>query len=76
MPTDTRTRQAPSTQARWAIPAAGAVVGGLLVALVVGGGAAPTSLEGIAGPGPLVSWGLPLLRAVATTEQPKKRITH
>ena len=67
MPTDTRTRQAPSTQARWAIPAAGAVVGGLLVALVVGGGAAPTSLEGIAGPGPLVSWGLPLLRAVATT---------
>ena len=67
MPTDTRTRQAPSTQARWAIPAAAAVVGGLLVGLVVGGGAAPTSLEGIAGPGPLVSWGLPLLRAVATT---------
>jgi putative copper resistance protein D len=38
-----------------------------LVGLVVGGGAAPTSLEGIAGPGPLVSWGLPILRASATT---------
>ncbi len=67
MPTDVLTRKPPSTQARWAIPAAAAIVGGRLVGLVVGGGAAPTSLEGIAGPGPLVSWGLPILRASATT---------
>ncbi len=66
MPTEVLTKQPSSTQARWVIPAAAAIVGGLLVGLVVGGGAAPTSLEGIAGPGPLVSWGLPILRATAT----------
>lgn len=66
MPTDTLTRKAPSTQARWAIPAAAALVGGLLVALVVGGGATETTVGDLAGPGPLVGWGLPILRSVAT----------
>src|SRR5690606_41677067 len=58
--------RAPSPQARWAIPAAAAGVGGLLVGVVVGGGAAETAVGDLAGPGPLVSWGLPILRSVAT----------
>jgi len=66
VPTDTRPRARATGQARWVLPAAVALVGGLLVGLVVGGGASEPAAAEIAGPGPLVSWGLPTLKLVAT----------
>ncbi len=66
MPTDTRRRPRASSQARWVLPAVIALVGGLLVGLVVGGGASEPVAAEIVGPGPLVSWGLPILRLIAT----------
>ncbi len=52
--------------ARWVLPVAILAVAGLAVGLIVGGGTAePVSAE-IAGPGPLVAWGLPILRLIAT----------
>jgi putative copper resistance protein D len=48
------------------VPVAVLLVAGLLVGLVVGGGAREVAGEQIAGPGPLVNWGLPLLKVVAT----------
>ncbi len=51
---------------RWVLPVAVLAVAGLAVGLIVGGGTAePVSAE-IAGPGPLVAWGLPILRLIAT----------
>ena len=52
--------------ARWVLPVAILAVAGLAVGLIVGGGTAePVSAE-IAGPGPLLAWGLPILRLIAT----------
>lgn len=52
--------------ARWVLPVAILAGAGLAVGLIVGGGTAePVSAE-IAGPGPLVAWGLPILRLIAT----------
>lgn len=51
---------------RWLLPVAVFAAAGLAVGLVVGGGATEQLSEEIAGPGPLVAWGLPVLRLVAT----------
>ncbi len=66
MPTSTSTRPARPGLTRWVVPVALVAVFGLVVGLVVGGGASQAAAEQIAGPGPLVAWGLPLVRLVST----------
>ncbi|MCU0294718.1 MAG: hypothetical protein MUD05_01540, partial [Candidatus Nanopelagicales bacterium] len=66
MPTDTDTRTSRPALANRIIPVALVALLGLLVGLVVGGGADEALAEQIAGPGPLVAWGLPIVRLVAT----------
>jgi putative copper resistance protein D len=52
---------------RWTLPVGVVLVLGLLVGLSVGGGAQSIGSGGIEGPGPLVDWGLPVVRLVSTT---------
>nr|MCU0279145.1 CopD family protein [Candidatus Nanopelagicales bacterium] len=66
MPTETDTRTSRPALANRIIPVALVALLGLLVGLVVGGGADEALAEQIAGPGPLVAWGLPIVRLVAT----------
>ncbi len=66
MPTRTSTRPVRPALTRWVVPVGLMAVFGLVVGLVVGGGASLSAAEQIAGPGPLVAWGLPLVRLVAT----------
>jgi len=51
---------------RWIIPVAVLSVAGLAVGLVVGGSTREVVGDQIAGPGPLVAWGLPIWRLIAT----------
>jgi cytochrome c oxidase assembly factor CtaG len=51
---------------RWVIPVLILALAGLLVGLVVGGGTREVVSADIAGPGPLVQWGLPIWRLIAT----------
>ncbi len=66
MATDTQTTPDTGSQMRWAVPAALVLLGGLVVGLVVGGGASEAAATEIAGPGPLVNWGFPVVRMLAT----------
>ena len=43
------------------------LLGGLVVGLVVGGGATEVTIDEISGAGPIVGWGLPIVRLLATT---------
>jgi putative copper resistance protein D len=51
---------------RWVIPVVILAFAGLVVGLVVGGGTREVVAEDIVGPGPLVQWGLPIWRLIAT----------
>ena len=51
---------------RWIIPVAVLAVAGLAVGLVVGGSTREVVGDQIAGPGPVVAWGLPIWRLIAT----------
>ncbi len=53
--------------ARWVGPLVIVLVGGLVVGLVVGGGATEVTIDEISGAGPVVGWGLPIVRLLATT---------
>jgi putative copper resistance protein D len=66
VPTETVTRKTAPAVSRWAWPLAIAAIGGLMVGLVVGGGATEAVADEIAGAGPLVGWGLPSVRLLAT----------
>lgn len=55
-----------SDTTRWMLPAAVFAGLGLVVGLIVGGGTAEAVSQDIAGPGPLVAWGLPVFRLIAT----------
>jgi putative copper resistance protein D len=52
---------------RWVIPLVLVLLGGLVVGLVVGGGATEVTIDEISGAGPIVGWGLPIVRLLATT---------
>ncbi|MGB3016026.1 MAG: hypothetical protein WBB41_15485, partial [Candidatus Nanopelagicales bacterium] len=52
---------------RWVVPLVLVLLGGLVVGLVVGGGATEVTIDEISGAGPIVGWGLPIVRLLATT---------
>lgn len=65
MPTETMVKAKPSF-VRWAVPVLLVLVAGLFVGLFVGEGVSEPAADLIEGPGPVVSWGLPIVRACAT----------
>jgi putative copper resistance protein D len=56
-----------SRNLRWIIPTLLLAVAGLFVGLVIGGGTREVVSDEIAGSGPVVQWGLPIWRLIATS---------
>ncbi|MEZ5184814.1 MAG: cytochrome c oxidase assembly protein [Candidatus Nanopelagicales bacterium] len=66
MPTETASATARRSVIRWAGPVVFVLFMGLVVGLVVGEGATEAVVDDIVGAGPVVSWGLPIVRTLAT----------